>query len=161
MRAAGVLICAAICLAAIPGTGAARLPTGQSHCEAKAVRSTLLSFTTAFNREDLAALDEIFAQKPDFQWYTTDGRSGQEAKSRDTLIPYFRRRHVRGDRLGLASFRFTGNSPHYGNFEMTMRRSNPDVAGGRWQRIPGKGAAVCAGGATRLIVMSFGNVPGR
>ncbi len=44
---------------------------------------------------------------------------------------------------------------------MTMRRSNPGVAGGRWQRIPGKGAAVCADGATRLIVMSFGNVPGR
>src|SRR5690242_18254304 len=95
MRAAGVLICAAICLAAIPGTGAARLPTGPSHCEAKAVRLTLLSFTTAFDRGDLAALDAIFAQKPDFQWYTTDGRSGQAAKRRDTLTSYFRRRHAR------------------------------------------------------------------
>jgi hypothetical protein len=44
---------------------------------------------------------------------------------------------------------------------MLMGRRLPGVSGGDWLPVPGKGAAVCANGATRLIVMSFGNVPGR
>ena len=85
---------------------------------------------------------------------------GAAAKRRDTLIAYFRRRHARGERLRLASSRFTGNSPHYGNFEMLMGRSVPGVAGGDWLPVPGKGAAICHEGETRLIVMSFGRVGG-
>jgi hypothetical protein len=44
---------------------------------------------------------------------------------------------------------------------MLMGRRLPNVSGGAWLPVPGKGAAVCSGGATRLIVMSFGSVPGR
>jgi len=42
-----------------------------------------------------------------------------------------------------------------------MGRRVPSVSGGAWLPVPGKGAAVCSEGVTRLIVMSFGNVPGR
>jgi hypothetical protein len=135
-------------------------PRGPSHCSAKGVRAALVSFATALNRGDFEALDATFAQKPDFQWYTTDGRIGAAAKRRDTLIPYFRARYRRGERLALARYQFNGNSRHYGNFEMTMRRKVPRVREGRWEEAPGKGAAVCDGGSTRLIVMSFGTRPG-
>lgn len=161
MRWTGAILSIAIGFLASTGVAPASTPTGPSSCSAKGVRSALLSFTSAFNRGDPEELDEIFAQKPDFQWYSTDGRIGKAAKRRDTLIPYFHRRHIKGERLSLAGFRFTGNSRHYGNFEMTMRRSVPSVRDGDWVRIPGKGAAVCADGSSRLIVMSFGNMPGR
>jgi hypothetical protein len=161
MRWTGAILLVAFGFLAGTGGALASTPTGPSDCSAKSVHSVLLSFASAFNRDDSEELDEIFAQKPDFQWYSTDGRIGQAAKRRDTLIPYFSRRHIKGERLGVASFRFTGNSRHYGNFEMTMRRSVPSARDGEWVRIPGKGAAVCAGGSSRLIVMSFGNMPGR
>ncbi|HET8638715.1 MAG TPA: hypothetical protein VFL89_00540 [Solirubrobacterales bacterium] len=161
MRWTGAILSLAIGLLASVGVALGSTPTGPSDCHAKGVHSVLLSFASAFNRGDSEELDGIFAQKPDFQWYTTDGRIGKAAKQRDTLIPYFSRRHLKGERLGVASFRFTGNSRHWGNFEMTMRRSVPSRRGGDWVRVPGKGAAVCAAGSSRLIVMSFGNAPGR
>jgi hypothetical protein len=136
-------------------------PSGPSHCTEREVRATLVAFASALNRGDLDRLDSLFAVKPDFQWYSTDGRIGKAAKQRDTLIPYFRRRHARGERLGLKRFRFTGNSPHFGNFEMTMRRR---ILGSRhddWKPVPGKGAAICRERTVRLIVISFGTVPGR
>ena len=34
------------------------------------------------------------------------------------------------------------------------------LAGGAWLPVPGKGAAICHEGETRLIVMSFGRVGG-
>ncbi len=160
MRAAGAIAIVALIFAASAQTAGSAPPTGPSHCEARSVRSALAGYARALNRGQFKRLDRIFAEKPDFQWYTTDGRIGQASKRRNTLIGYFRRRHDRGERLGLVRFRFTGNSPHYGNFEMTMRRSRPGLRGHRWVRIPGKGAAVCAGGSTRLIVISFGNAPG-
>ncbi len=161
MRAAGAIATLALILAVGAQTAASAPPTGPSHCDARSVRSALAGYAKAFNRGDIGALDRIFAEKPDFQWYTTDGRIGGKAKRRDNLLRYFRGRHGRGEKLGVARFRFTGNSPHYGNFEMTMRRSIRGVRGGRWERAPGKGAAVCAGGTTRLIVISFGTIPGR
>ena len=160
MRVAGAIIVASIGIGLLVGPVAAAPPTGPSHCAARDISAVLNSFTTALNRGDLDALDELFAEKPDFQWYSTDGRIGAAAKRRDTLIAYFRRRHARGERLRLASSRFTGNSPHYGNFEMLMGRRVPSVAGGDWLPVPGKGAAICHEGETRLIVMSFGRVGG-
>lgn len=160
MRVAGAIVVASIGIALLVAPAAGSPPTGPSHCGPKAIRSTLVSFTAALNGGDLDALDELFAEKPDFQWYSTDGRIGAAAKRRDTLIPYFRRRHARGERLRLASFRFTGNSRHYGNFEMSMGRRVPGVAGGDWLPVPGKGAAICDESGTRLIVMSFGRVGG-
>jgi len=156
------VLLAALVLAVYSGAGAsAAPPTGPSDCTARDLRRVVATYAAALSRGDLDALDSIFARKPDFQWYATDGRVGAAAKRRDTLIPYFGRRHERGERLGLARFRFTGDSPHYGNFEMTMRRSIPGVDGGEWVRVPGKGAGVCDERSTHLIVISFGSSPGR
>lgn len=160
MRTAGTIWIAAAVLAisALPASTAT--PNGPSQCNAGEIRATLVSFSTAFNRGNLQALDSLFAKEPDFQWYSTDGRIGRAAKRRGTLIPYFRARHASGERLGLKRFRFTGNSPRFGNFEMTMRRSIPAQYNG-WTPVPGKGAAICREGVVRLIVMSFGTAPGR
>jgi hypothetical protein len=160
MRAAAaiVIVLTSLCLGQ---SASAALPSGPSHCGGKDLRATLVSFSRALNQGDYEQLDQVFAEKPDFQWYATDGRIGAAAKRRDTLIPYFRARHDRGERLGLIRFRFNGNSRHYGNFEMTMRRSDPSVREGAWLPVRGKGAAVCAAGSTRLIVMSYGRVSGR
>jgi hypothetical protein len=158
MRVAGAIIVSSIGIALLAGPAAGSPPTGPSHCDSKAIRSTLVSFTAALNRGDLDALDELFAEKPDFQWYSTEWRTGRAAKRRDTLIPYFRRRHEIGERLRLAASRLNGNSPHYGNFEMLMGRRVPSFAGGVWLPVLGKGAAICHAGSTRLIVMSFGRV---
>lgn len=136
-------------------------PTGPSSCTAESIRATLVDFASAFDRGDREALDRIFATEPDFQWYSTAGREGAAAKRRGTLLAYFANRQARGERLALRRFRFTGNAPHYGNFEMTMRRRIPGVAGGRWLPVPGKGAAVCRDGLTRLIVTTFGRAGGR
>lgn len=160
MRVIGVIWLAAAALTVFAAPAPAVPPTGPSHCSAGELRMTLASFATAFDHANFEALDSLFADKPDFQWYSTDGRIGAAAKRRDSLIPYFRRRHARGERLGLEHFRFTGNSPHYGNFEMTMRRHSPGARSGRWQPVPGKGAGVCREGTTQLVVMSFGTVPG-
>ena len=158
IRSVVALVLCAGCLAAQPAT--ATLPSGPSHCSAADLRSALFSFSRSFNRGRSQALDAIFARKPDFQWYVTDGRIGTRAKRRDTLIPYLSRRHRKGERLHVARFQFNGNSPHWGNFEMTFLRSVPGVDGGRPKEAPGKGAAVCADGAVRLIVLTFGTKPG-
>jgi hypothetical protein len=113
MRVAGAIIVASIGIALLAGPAAGSPPTGPSHCGPEAIRSTLVSFTAALNSGDLEALDRLFAEKPDFQWYSTEWRSGRAAKRRDTLIPYLRRRHERRERLRLAASRFNGNSPHY------------------------------------------------
>jgi hypothetical protein len=157
----GAFALAAICLAfLLPQSAGSAPPTGPSHCGSADVRSALVSFATALNQGDFLALDRLFAEKPDFQWYVTDGRIGAASKRRDTLIPYFRRRHRRGEQLALHRFQFVGNSPHWGNFQMTMRRQLPGVRGERFALAPGKGAAVCDDQGTRLIVMSFGARPG-
>jgi hypothetical protein len=157
----GASALAAICLVCLlPQSASSAIPTGPSHCRSADIRSALVSFSRALNQGDFDALDQVFAEKPDFQWYTTDGRIGAASKRRDTLIPYFRARHRRGERLALYRFQFVGNSPHWGNFQMTMRRQVPGVRGGRFLLAPGKGAAICDDGVTRLIVMSFGTRPG-
>jgi hypothetical protein len=161
MRMAGAIWMAAAMLFVCAPPASAASPSGPSRCGAGELRTTLESFGIAFNRGDTQALDSLFAEKPDFQWYSTDGRIGKAAKRRDTLIPYFRSRHARGERLGLKRFRFTGNSRHFGNFEMTMRRRILNTRQNGWEPVPGKGAAICREGVVQLIVMSFGTAPGR
>lgn len=117
----------------------------------------LRSFVAAFDRGSFAKLDALFAAEPAFQWYSSPApgrRLGAEAKRRDTLIPYFRRRHAEGDRLRLLAFHWNGMSSHWSNFAFDLRRSEP--RGDGWFRTEGKGAAVCDEGDPRLIVLTLG-----
>lgn len=136
-----------------PASSAAR-----SRCTPAQVRSALTAFVRAFNRGDYPALDALFAQEPQFEWFSSDRpgrRIGLAAKNRGTLIRYFEARHARFDRLGLLSFRFNGNSRRWANFELRGRRSAADYRSGRWFRVMAKGAAICGDVGTRFIVLTF------
>jgi hypothetical protein len=134
-----------------------------SDCASPSVRSALASFVTAFNRGDAEQLDVLFTQPPQFQWYSSNApglRRAQAAKNRAGLLAYFRARHLERDRLRLASFTFTGNSPGYGNFVFRMKRSAADYRKGAWFGSIGKGSAVCSDlpgdQPVRFIVVSLG-----
>lgn len=132
---------------------------GASSCSRGQTRQALDSFVVAFNRGDYAALDSLFAQPPAFRWYSSPKpgqRIGAAAKRRDTLIPYFRTRHARQDRLRLLVFGFTGRAARWSNLWFEMRRSAADFRQGKWIESPGKGAVACDGGSTQFIVVSLG-----
>jgi hypothetical protein len=156
VRKLTLLVACFAALLALPATALAE------DCHSKDVRSALGAFADAYSRGDFATLDSLFAAKPEFQWYSTDApgtrlRSG--SKKRSTLIPYFEARHRKHDRFRLRSFKFNGNSPRWGNFQMTMRRRADEFRGGDWFGVFGKGAAICDGADVRFIVLSFGTMP--
>lgn len=113
-------------------------------CAEDEVQALVDTFIGAFNAGDLGALDAVFAQEPDFEWYATDGPGDRlEGRDRSTLVPYFAQRHELGERLTLRTFRFNGNTPRsrpYGNFEYTLTRSADDLPPTAYA---GKGAALC------------------
>jgi hypothetical protein len=132
---------------------------GASSCSRGETREALDSFVVAFNRGDYAALDLLFAQPPVFRWYSSPKpgqRIGAAAKRRGTLIPYFRTRHARQDRLRFLAFGFTGRAARWSNLWFEMRRSAADFRQGKWIESPGKGAVACDGGSAQFIVMSLG-----
>ena len=153
------------CLAALAvlglsvGTSEASPP---SHCTGGGLRRALASFVSAYDRGDTQMLDSLFAEEPDFEWYSTNGpgeRLGRQARQRGSLIPYFEARHARHDRLAWRSFGFNGNSPRYGNFEFAMWRATAGFNHGGRFPVRGKGAAICGRDSTRFIVLSFGVPP--
>ncbi len=114
---------------------------------------------TAFNRGDDERLEDLFAQAPAFQWYSSSApgkRENPKARNRGTLIDYFRRRNEVGDRLGLLSFQFSGNWGGHGNFGLVLRRSVPGFRNGDWLRVNAKGTASCDGDSVQFVVMTLG-----
>jgi len=116
-------------------------------CTAGEVETLVQRFVGAFNNGDIDELDELFAQEPEFEWYSTDApgqRFTPVANDRPSLVPYFAGRHALGEQLTLRSFRFNGNSGtgrrSYGNFEYALTRSAQDLEPTPYR---GKGAALC------------------
>ena len=129
-------------------------------CDAGAVNATLRAFVRAYNRGLVARLDQLVSRR-NFYWYSSGGpgvRNLPEAKNRATLVAYFRRRHVRHDRLGLISFRFNGHESQreLGHFELGGRRRADDFRGGRWFRLSAKGALACSSAPVRIAALSLG-----
>lgn len=152
------VILAALCAAAIAGA-AADLTSARSDCSAKEARAVFTEFVRAFNRGDSQKLDSLFAEDPEFNWYSSSPpgrRLGAAAKARATLVDYFRDRHTRKDRLQLVEFQFNGNWSGYGNFGFEVRRSAADHEAGEWFQVFGKGACTCANENAQLIVISLG-----
>jgi hypothetical protein len=127
------------------------------------VKATVARFVNAFNSGAARALDRVFAQEPDFRWYSTDA-PGQRflpvAADRAGLMRYFARRHVRAERLTLTSLLVGGNTiasgtlKSYGNFQYTLVREADDLAPTEYG---GKGALHCyASRPDVLIVWSMG-----
>ena len=115
-------------------------------CSAGEVDTLVERFTGAFNAGDVGQLDGIFAQEPEFEWYSTDApgeRFTPLANDRPSLMPYFRDRHALSEQLTLRSFRFNGNTTGtrtYGNFEYTLTRRADDLEPTPYR---GKGASLC------------------
>jgi hypothetical protein len=148
-----------LCLWLALAPASAAPPTTTEPCSRTDTSNALRSFVGAFNDGSFEKLDALFAQEPDFQWYSTQApgqRLGVEAKNRGTLIPYLRRRHAAGDEFRLRSFRWNGRSAHWSNFGFLALRKNPR---GGWLRSEGKGAAICDGEDASLIVLTFGGRP--
>lgn len=124
-------------------------PPGENEpvaCAEDEVRTLVERFVDAFNEGELEMLDAVFAQEPDFEWYST-GAPGErllpQAGYRESLVPYFEQRHELGEQLELRTFRFNGNTPRsrpYGNFEYTLTRSADDLPPTVYG---GKGAVLC------------------
>jgi hypothetical protein len=153
--------CALVVCAASPAPARSAAAPG---CEAQATRAALASFVKAFSAGDSAALDSLFAQRPDFKWYSSNApglRRRLAAENRGSLLAYFSARHAKRDRLRLLRFTFTGVSPHGdGNFTFLMERSASDYHQGRRFQLVGKGAVTCsddpAVAPVQFIVMSVG-----
>jgi hypothetical protein len=134
-------------------------------CTAGEVETLVGRFVDAFNAGDTAALDQLFAREPEFEWYSTGGpgeRLDPIARDRPSLMPYFAVRHAGGERLALRSFTFNGNttfrSRRHGNFVYTLVRSADDLQPTDYR---GKGAALCyRNREDELFVWSMGRATG-
>jgi hypothetical protein len=138
-----------------------------SHAEAKLCRPGEVSalvrrFAAAFNRGDRGRLRTVFADEPEFRWYSTDApgkRLNAAAADRSTLGAYLARRHARGEQLALQRVQVNGNTrgpgfAPYGNFEFTLTRSARDLPATQYL---GKGAVYChAHRADTIFVWSMG-----
>jgi hypothetical protein len=124
-------------------------------CTASMTRTTWTTFIRAFTQGDYRRLDALFAEEPDFGWFSSNVpglRAGTAAASRRTLVTYFRARHARGDALRLLTFAYHGT----GDFTYTLQRAAGDYRRGARFRLAGKGAVDCIDGRARLIVVSLG-----
>jgi hypothetical protein len=163
-----LVVAVAACLAAAaPGNDGARAtPTSKAplaapvRCNSATVRAKLTAFVRAYNAGDLRRLDELFSRRR-FVWYSS-GRPGMRlnraAENRATLIPYFRERHRRADRLSLGAIRFQGfaSARQLGHFSLAGKRRAADFHGGRWFALPGKGALDCSSATASIAVLSLG-----
>jgi hypothetical protein len=128
-------------------------------CTTAKARQAFAEFVTAFNRGNLRKLDSLFARQPAFAWYSSNApgsRLNRAAKRRDTLIAYFRARHLDQDRLRPARIGITTAAPHQTGLSLELRRSTADYRAGRWFSVAGKAALVCHGGRARFLVVSLG-----
>jgi hypothetical protein len=139
-------------LRAIPGHGLGR---PGATCTARVTKTAWVSFLGAFTIGNYRRLDELFADEPDFGWFSSNTpglRTTTAARDRRTLINYFRKRHAQRDRLRLISFQWHGK----GNFTYTLWRSANDYKAGAAFHLIGKGFADCSEGLPRFVIVSLG-----
>jgi hypothetical protein len=113
-------------------------------CTPSAVRVVVERFIDAFNRGNLAQLDQLVSDQL-FSWYSTDApgeRFGEEAKDRGTLVAYFAARHQQHERLVLNSLDVGFTNDRAGGFTFSVTRSADD--GLPPTRYGGKGEVQCA-----------------
>ncbi len=129
---------------------------GPASCTRDQVNRLVTNFLDAFNAGNLTELDRLFANEPEFQWYSTDApgeRLQGEATKRGTLAAYFNARHNYGEHLTLRRFQFNGYDQGYGHFEYQLTRSANSLAPTRYE---GKGAALCKATGSVIAVWSMG-----
>ena len=83
-------------------------------------------------------------------------RLNRAAERRDTLITYFRDRHLEQDRLRSVEIDVNTAAPHRTGLSLELRRRADDYRGGRWFSMAGKAGLVCHDGRARFLVVSLG-----
>ncbi len=122
-------------------------------CTESSTRQVVDSFIDAFNKGDVARLNDVL---PDFLFYATDPPGeflSPEPRSRIEVMVYFARRHQLHERLNLESFGFHIASTGVGDFEFEVLRSADDLAPTPYG---GKGAVWCRIYPHGLILWAMG-----
>src|SRR3984893_18012356 len=148
-----VLVLLAACQG-VPGATSGSSGTS-SACSTNDVRQVVGRFIEAFNRGDLAQLNQLVSDQL-FSWYSTDApgqRFNEEAKDRGTLIAYFAARHQQHERLTLNSLDVGFTNDRKGGFAFSVTRSADD--GLPPTRYGGKGEVQCATKPISLAVWSM------
>ena len=118
----------------------------EAGCDRSEVRELIDKFVAAYNRGDVAYLDQVWAQGPDFFWYFVQDdvlRRGSLAKDRSTLPVYFAERTAYDEELTLRRLAIKWERGWHGAwdiaFELTRRSDHLEASG----RYLGKAAATC------------------
>lgn len=142
----------------VPGatSGSAGTP---NPCTAQAAHDVVGRFIDAFNRGDIARLDQLFSAQQ-FDVYSTDApgqRFNAQARDRGTLMAYFMARHQQHEHLALISLDITYIDSRDIGFWFRVTRSADD--GLPPTRYNGKGGVQCATMPTSLIVWAMDPLP--
>src|SRR5438874_9144910 len=130
-----------------------------TQCSPQEVRQVVERFIDAFNRGDLAQLDQLLSQQQ-FVWYATDApgqRLKAEASNRDNLMAYFAARHRQHERLVLNSLNVTFTNASRGGLWAYLTRSADD--GLLPTRYSSKGEVQCSIMPSSLTVWAMGRSP--
>jgi hypothetical protein len=141
----------------IPGATAGSAGTSSS-CTTGDVRAVVERFIDAFNRGDLARLDQLVYQP--FSTYATNApgeRLNAQAHDREGLMAYFAARHQQHEHLELISMDVTYANSVEAGFSFRVRRSADD--GLSPSRYTGKGGVECATRPISLTVWAMGLDP--
>ena len=143
----------------VPGGSSPGTATNQ--CTPDTVHQIVNRFIDAFNRGDLAQLDQLFAAPgKGFNWYATDApgqRFNAEADNRDDLMAYFAARHAQHEHLLLNSLDVTYSNGTDAGFWFRLTRSADD--GLRPTRYNGKGGIQCVFRPSSLTTWAMDPLP--
>lgn len=130
-----------------------------NQCTPQGVHQVVERFIDAFNRGDIALLDQLVSQQQ-FVWYATDSpgqRLNAEATNRDDLMAYFAERHRQHEHLVLNSLDITFTNASKGGFWGHLTRSADD--GLPPTRYSSKGEVQCATVPSSLTVWAMNRMP--
>ena len=134
-------------------------PANSNQCTPHGVRQVVERFIDAFNRGDIAQLDQLVSQQQ-FVWYATDSpgeRVNAEASNRDNLMAYFAERHRQHEHLVLNSLDVTFTDATRGGLWAHLTRSADD--GLPPTRYVSKGEIQCSAMPSSLTVWGMNRFP--
>ncbi|HXN04658.1 MAG TPA: hypothetical protein VN895_07485 [Candidatus Acidoferrum sp.] len=142
----------------VPGatSGSAGTP---NRCTAQGAHGVVDRFIDAFNRGDIAQLDQLVSAQQ-FEAYSTDApgqRFDAQARDKGTLMAYFTARHQQHEHLALISMDITYTDTRDVGFWFRVTRSADD--GLPPTRYNGKGGVQCATMPTSLVVWAMDPLP--
>ena len=129
-------MCLVAALALFPGPAAAR--PGASGCSEAGTTKLVRAFVRAYNRGNVARIDNLIAQEPEFKWYFVDDERENDSEDRSTLRLYFEERVLLNDHIRLKELSLR---PDGKNFSFELTRTTDDERDDATGRFHGKGAA--------------------